>query len=246
MKSILSLLLLATALRSSAQAESRLRGAAASEVEQARQLENNNQWKQWMQYYNSNNNYRSYNQGNGNNRGYGYYAAKRYYYNQSNKNQNEYYQSNNQYYGYQQDDAQVDDAGAEDQNENTDDASGSDDNNASTFIPSEIEEKFWQWYESPPSQWTAGQWAWFSGILVVTIGFMFCCCLGCANLCMEGQDRACNNKNTKGNFDDYTSLDSAKRGSFMTLETKDSGSATGDTVNDDASYDTIMRMRSSG
>lgn len=249
MKSILSFLLVAIVLGSSAQAESQLRGSAAtttaSEVEQERQLGNNNQWKQWMQYYNSNNNYRNYNNANGYNR-YGYYAAgNRSYY--KNKNQ-KYYKNNNQYY-QQQDDAQADDAGAEEQNEYfDDDASGSDDNSATSFVPSEIEEKFWQWYESPPSQWTAGQWAWFSGILVMSVGFMFCCCLGCANLCMEGQDRACNsnNNNTKEKFDDYTSLDSGKRGSFMTLQTKESGSTTGDTVDDDATYDSIMRMRSTG
>jgi hypothetical protein len=233
----------------------KLRGSDSRSIESIenheRELSNNNSYN-----YNNgsgygsgnNNNARSYvTYGNG---GYGY-QNRRYGYNRYGG----YYVAQQSYYN-QNDDANAADNAADDAASNnddgadadTDDANSSGDDTFSNVIPSDLEEKFWQWYESPPSQWTAAQWAWFGGILSVTVGFMFCCCLGCANLCMEGQERACN---PKPEFDDYTSIDSDKRGSFMTLNTKPSASTNGDAsvntdnMDDDATYDSIMRLRSS-
>ncbi len=237
MKSILCFLLVVVAFSDFTHAVQEESNYDAEE----RHLNNYNQYRKWMQYYANNN------AGNGGGyyrNGGGYYGG--WYYKMKNQKK--------QYYG----DDQADDQAADDQAnaEEIDDQANNEDgeenyyaddgsnNGATSFIPSEIEEEFWRWYESPPSQWTGAEWAWFSGILVVTVGFMFCCCLGCANLCMEGQERACNHEK-QDNFDDYTSLESGKRGSFTTLHTKDSASTTGETIQDDATYDSILRMRSS-
>ncbi len=193
-----------------------LRGGSTTEEasDEDRQLENNNsnsnnsQVRQWMQYYL----YGNARKGN--------YYGNNYYNNQ----QNNYYNNGN--------DDQAEEDQEYEENDADNDYGNSNDDGSSSFIPSEVEEKFWAWYESPPSQWTAAQWAWFSGILFFTVGFMFCCCLGCANVCMEGQERVC-----EKDGDDYTSMDSGKRGSFTT-----NGSTVID--DDDQTYDSIMRMRS--
>ena len=221
----------------------------------------------------------------GGNNGGGVYYSSRGYNQQYNNYRRNYYPNNQRYYGggrnyggygygsnqnynnnnYQQYYDEDDNEGDNEQNDNEEyddasanDGSTNDDGAYSNMIPSDIEEKFWQWYESPPSDWTGAQWAWFSGILSVTVAFMFCCCLGCANLCAEGSS-CCGNKS---DFDDYASIDHDKSGSFMTLNTKVNGDAStmggstnvslntaesdDDGPDDDATYDSIMRLRSTG
>ena len=226
-----------------------LRGSIHNIINYERSLENQNRKTSSSNNSNSNNN-NSNNQGgnyrNNNSRNYmNYYWYPRYYYGGG-------YYAHRSYANQQQ--AYYDDIAGDDGAANDDAAaynateSNGDDMFAS--VTADIEEKFWQWYQSPPSDWTAGQWAWFSGILVSSVLFMCCCCVGCASLCAQGKDKACN----PTEIDDYTSIGgtSNQRGSFMTLNTKRSGasspggSSTAETiVDDDATYDTILRMRSS-
>jgi hypothetical protein len=220
---------------------SKLRGSDANDERSLDNNNNNNAYNQWR--YNQNGGGYNQNYGQNNYMGNRNYAYGNYYMRQYYK---PYY---GKYYNKQEEEANSQDGN---NNDEGDDASASTDDTYNSIVPTELEEKFWQWYESPPSDWTSAQWAWFSGILVVTVGFMFCCCLGCANLCMEGSDRAFNKKE----YDDYH-LDRDKSGSFMTLNTKgsDGYTAGGDSAgsvntaesgDDDATYDSIMRLRSSG
>mmetsp|Transcript_15127 Transcript_15127/g.18433 ORF Transcript_15127/g.18433 Transcript_15127/m.18433 type:complete len:248 (+) Transcript_15127:291-1034(+) len=163
---------------------------------------------------------------------------------------------NNTYYGddaTDDDDANVDDTGDTNENEdNNQDIDGS--GNSTGYQPSEWEEQFWEWYDSPPAEWTNIEWAWVSGAVSIGIAFLFCCCMGCVKVTQDTHDRACGDKYNAEkyyNFDDYTSVDDSTKGSksWVTLNTKNKNGQDGDTdddgtINDDATYDSIMRMRS--
>ena len=226
-----------------------IKSPSIATVEEERTLKNNNQnnknnqdyYRQWVNYNNNGGGYyRNYNQRN-NYMGHRYYGRYYGYVAQQNKMnyaKNGYY--NNGGYGNAGDENE--EGLNNDTDDGTDDKSSTDDLNFSSLIPSDFEEKFWEWYESPPSEWTGPQWAWFSGTLLTLIGLMFCCCVGCANLCSKSQDHTCTSGQDQ-DYDDYVSLDNEKRGSFMTLDTK--GSADNTVSDDDQTYDSIIRMRSS-
>lgn len=245
-----STILSSTAQSLASEKSPKLRGGSSNKSpsiipkDEERSLENSNNnsnnqdnYRQWN--YNGGY-YRNYSNQRNNYMGHRYYGG---YYGYGGKQYKANY-GNNGYYKNTDDD----NAGNDDQNQDTDDANqGSneeenetDDLSFSNIFSSDLEEKFWEWYDSPPSDWTKPEWAWFSGTLVTVVGLIFCCCVGCAKLCTDSQDRACSKDQ---DFDDYVSIDSAKRGSFMTIDT--TGSGDGTVVSDDRTYDSILRMRSS-
>ena len=189
-------------------------------------------------YNNNNNNRRYYGGGGGGNGGGGrYYYGRRYYrqyYNQNNNGSNE---------NAGDDTVDADDNEVETYYNETDDTGNATDYDSDfsawrgyiSSLESEAEVKFYEWYQAPPGEWTTEQWAWFSGILTLTLGLLFCICMCCTSCCES--EKEVNREGTAYDFDDYTSIDSRK-GSFMTK-----GSESTD-FDDNATYDSIMRLRS--
>ena len=200
-----------------------------------------------------------YGNGNGNNYGYGYNRNQGNNQANSNGNNNNYYNNYNNYNNYRRyryygngqggngSDVNNDDQVEDDQVEIYDDDADTTDNttnyqNTTTWrgyissVESEMEQNFYNWYESPPGQWTTAQWAWFSGLLTLALGLFVCIFMCCSSCCKDEKER--NRSESTYDFDDYTSMDSRK-GSFMT---KDSGDST--EFDDNATYDSIMRLRS--
>lgn len=211
-----------------------LRGSSITSEEDGERSLDGSQWR---------NGYRS---GNNN----GYYANGQYRNYRNRGYYARYYQRNNYYprkYYY----GAAGEGYYSEENEDADD----DINSGSTNAVEEVEERFWEWYQSPPADWTPAQWAWFSGLLSFGVGFLFCCCLGCASLCVETQEKICCCGRRTDYDDSYRSIDREKSQSFMTLNSQASHlSTTGGSTNvslntprsddDDATYDSIMRMRS--
>lgn len=203
-----------------------------------------------------------YNQG-ARNYGYGRYY-RRYYSNGGNggnggNNNRRYYRQYNKYYQGEddenagQDDAVDDAAGNDDVNDADDGGYNPYDDDAyynnsthwydgnawvtkAMSYEEEAEANFWAWYATPPGEWTAVQWAWFSGLMVLLIGISFCLCMCCSNF-QEDPAVAKTRKQSEYDFDDYTSVDSKR--SFMT-----SNSSADTEWDDNATYDSIMRLRS--
>jgi hypothetical protein len=181
------------------------------------------------QYYN---NYYGYKNGNNNNNN----NNNNYNNNRNNNNNNRRYY--NRYYrqgGNGWNDTSTDDDQVQ---TNDDDAANVTDNNSSSWfsaMESEVEQNFYSWYESPPGEWTTSQWAWFSGLLILTLGLVYSMCMCCISCCKGEKERSRNDSSQ--DFDEYTSIDSRK-GSFMTKESESTD------FDDNATYDSIMRLRS--
>lgn len=167
------------------------------------------------------------------------------------RNYRRYYYNNGRYYGryYNQN------SNGSNENYNAvDDAVDADDNEVETYynetedtgnattwrgyissLESEAELRFFEWYQAPPGEWTTEQWAWFSGIISLTLGLLFCLCMCCSSCCESEKEK--NREDTAYNFDDYTSIDSRKQ-SFVTKSSESTD------FDDNATYDSIMRLRS--
>jgi hypothetical protein len=181
----------------------------------------------YRQYYNNNYGYKNGNNNNNNNNNYN-----------NNRNNNN---NNRRYYNryYRQGGNGWNDTSTDDDQVQTDDddANVTDSNNSSWFsaMESEVEQNFYSWYESPPGEWTTAQWAWFSGLLILTFGLVYSMCMCCISCCKGEKERSRNDSSQ--DFDEYTSIDSRK-GSFMTKESESTD------FDDNATYDSIMRLRS--
>ncbi len=209
----------------------------------------------------------NYYNGGGRGHGGGYYYRmrnyNRYYYNQY--YHRSYYNSNDD--GDDQDgatddgsavddaidEAQVDDiVDTDDSQREGDDAVEIDDsqgddyiasylaNNTSTdwksrvsYAETHVKEELVRWYYTPPGEWTSEEWALSGGLAALVLGTVFCICMCCCRPSDELPERK--RRNSTYDFDDYTSLDSRKVSSS-------SGSST--ESDDNATYDSIMRLRS--
>jgi len=190
--------------------------------------------------YNNNRNYQNNGNGGGGNYGYGYYRRRyynRYYQNKNNNNQNE----------ATDDTVQEDDQGDNQQYDDAVNVNGTYYENATHttswreqvyHYEEMMEQDFYQWYESPPGDWTTSQWAWFGGALTALMSFVFCMCLCCGSNAEEKKEKR--RKESEYDFDDYTSMDSSVRkgSSFVTKESDSTE------FDDNATYDSIMRLRS--
>ncbi len=219
--------------------EAHIRGANKADD---RELDAENEDRD-LQYY-ANRRYRYYwggyyGNGNGNKNMYyrRYYNRNKYY------NKNKYYQKN-KYYG---DDGATDDA--------TDDAAEEAmedeiiyyddmvDLNSTDWVSTlkdyeaQAEESFFNWYRTPPGEWSSEQWAWFSGLMLLFVGVSFCACSCCCSSSTPDES-AKERKAPLYDLDDYTSVGS-RNGSFMT-----SNSSASTEWDDNATYDSIMRLRS--
>jgi len=205
-----------------------------------------------LAYYGQNNYNRRYyggggGGGNGNGNGNGnnarYYRRKYYngryygrYYNQNSNGSNENENAND-------DAADANDNEVETYyNETEDTGNATDyDSDLSTWrgyissLESEAELRFYEWYQAPPGEWTTEQWAWFTGMISLTLGLLFCLCMCCSSCCES--EKEINREDTAYDFDDYTSIDSRKQ-SFMTKSSESTD------FDDNATYDSIMRLRS--
>lgn len=192
--------------------------------------------------YKSNNYYHNYNNNHATYYGGKYYARNHYSQN------HRYYRSYGGYYAQQ---SNNDNNGSNYYNDyytDTDDKNDEftnpfKDNSILRVIPDSMVENVMQFYQSSPSEWTGVQWAWFSGSLVTLVLLLLCCCMGCASLCLDGQSRAVRTKDTS-HYDDYTSMDGNNVGSFGTGMST-AIATVNDSGDDDSSYDSIMRLRSS-
>lgn len=210
----------------------------------------------------SNGAYRNYYSNGARNYGYRRYYPR--YYGNGGNNRNRYY--NRQYNKYYQG-GDEDDGAAQNNDDLADDAAANDDGNIdddggynpydddtynsnstswydgnawvskAMSYEEEAERSFWAWYATPPGEWTALQWAWFSGLMVLLVGISFCTCMCCSNCQEESAAATKTRKQSEYDFDDYTSVDSKR--SFMT-----SNSSADTEWDDNATYDSIMRLRS--
>lgn len=219
-------------------AEAHIRGANKAEE---RELDAENEDRD-LQYY-ANRRYRYYwtpyyGNNNSNNKKMYY---RRYYNRNKYYNNNKYY-NKNKYYG---DDGANDDA--------TDDAEAMEDEiiyyddmvdlNSTDWVSTmknyeaQAEESFFNWYRTPPGEWSSEQWAWFSGLMLLFVGVSFCACSCCCSS-SSTDESAKERKTPLYDLDDYTSVGS-RNGSFMT-----SNSSASTEWDDNATYDSIMRLRS--
>ncbi len=247
-KQLLVLSVLATHFVSS---DASIRGANAIEGENdERELY---YYYRYGRYNNRNRNY-YYQQRNNNNNQNNYYANKNnnnqgggqgnYY---RNRNQNKYYAYDNQ----NDNNANGDDgnnANGDDGNNAADDLYGgvnddkwgnyNDDDSLSAKISNyekQAEETFSEWYQTPPGEWSGAEW----GLLVTTI-FATCAVLACLYNCFRCCCCGSRKSVDHNNFDGYVGMSTKSSG----LLSSRSESTCGTDVDDDATFDQVMRLRS--
>ena len=121
-----------------------------------------------------------------------------------------------------------DDEGDDGDDEGDDEGNDVDDTDDQYYASSNVivraekmaEEKFWELYKNPPSDWNSSQWGFFGGLIASLIGYLIFCYICCKCCCGR-------NREGKEYMDDYTSA-----------------ASTHTSFQDDMTYDSIMRLRS--
>jgi len=222
--------------------DAHVRGTEMNENEGRYLDRDNNYYYKYYRYNNRNRNRRYYyGQNNYYRNGGGHQGYYNNYHNNNNNNNNNN-GGNNYYYNGNVDANDVDDnnnggddvyGGVGDDKWTTYDADDSLSGKWSNY-EKEAEEQLYEFYQTPPGDWTSAEWGFVLGTVALVFGLIACLFKCCCCCCGRKNQQPLNNKDS---FDGYVTMDSKKSG---LLESESESTD----VDDDSTYDPVMRLRS--